>query len=98
LPSINGLIYTQYSRNDLEMVTFNNDASVFDLQTYRASVGIHNPYVRDTDGSLFSVYEVLVPPSYFILDQQGIVRYRTDDIPNFDADAIKTKVDELVGL
>jgi len=88
----------QYSRNDLEMVTFNNDASKFDLQTYKASMGIQNPYVQDTDGSIFSAYEVALPPTYLILDQDGIVRYRTDEIPNFDVDAMKQKVEELIGF
>ena len=80
------------------MITFNKDASAFDLQTYKTSLGIQNPYARDPDGSLFDSYEALDPPTYLILDQDGIVRYRTDGEDNFNVNAMKQMVDELLGF
>jgi len=95
---INGRIYSQTGRNELEIITFNNDGSDAELQNYRAMMGIENPYVRDNEETVFDAYEVNGPPTYIIIDQEGTVQYRSDGIPNFDIDAMRAKVDELLGL
>jgi len=43
--------------------------------------------VYDADGSVHKLYEVgssygNIPPTYVIIDQQGVIRYRTDDTFN----------------
>ena len=84
MPSIEGIIWSSYSENDLAIIAFNSDApSISWLQNYVAGKGLTYPFVYD-DGSIFDLYQVgsafqNIPPSYIIIDQNGVVRYRTDD-------------------
>lgn len=67
---------------------------------YSIGRGITYPFVFDEESSLFDSYQVgpqfgNTPPTYVIIDQQGIVQYRTDDRFN-RYDEMKDKIEELL--
>ena len=54
------------------------------LLNYRAQKGIAFPMIDDEGSGLFVLYRVgsiygKLPPTYLIIDQGGVVRYRIDD-------------------
>jgi peroxiredoxin len=78
----------------------NNSSSVSWLQDYVKQSGISYPFIFDSDSSLFSAYQVgfgfgNLPPTYIIIDQQGIVQYRIDNQYNRFQE-MKDKIDELL--
>ena len=69
------------------------------LKNYVAERGLSYPFILD-DGCIKTLYQVgasygNIPPTYLIIDQQGTVRYRTDDMLN-QFDNMKTKIQELL--
>lgn len=83
MPSIEGIIWSSHSSEDLAIIALNSDAPAITwLQNYVAEKGLTYPFVYD-DGSIFNLYQVgntfqNIPPTYIIIDQNGVVHYRTD--------------------
>ena len=95
LPAIYGLIWLQYSQDDLAVIAINNTSSVQWLQVYAGQRGITYPFIYDTSSSLFNTYQVNTPPTYIIIDREGIVQYRIDDQFNKYFE-MKDKIEELL--
>ena len=102
LPSIEGLIWAAFSAEDLAIIALNTDASIAWLLNYVGEKGLTYPFVFDDGGSIFDLYQVgslfgNSPPTYIIIDQDGVVQYRTDnEYQTFDAmhDMIETLLEE----
>ena len=66
------------------IVGVNSSSSTSWLQIYKGQYGIAYPFVFDSRNDLLKLYQVgsafdNFPQSYFIVDKNGIVRFRTDD-------------------
>ena len=100
LPSIEGIIWNDFSPDDLAIIAFNADASISWLQNFVASRGLTYPFVFDEGGPVFNLYQIgsffgNIPPTYIIIDQDGVVRYRTDN--EYDTfDAMHEKIETLI--
>ena len=78
----------------------NNTSSATWLRNYRGQTGISYPFIYDQKSDLNRLYEVggsfgNNPPSYFIVDKAGIVRYRVDQKYNRFVE-IKAVIDTLL--
>jgi peroxiredoxin len=86
LPSVQWVIHASFASEQLTVAAINQTSSVSWLDDYAKFNGIFYPFVFDGQGKMHKDYEVgpgytTDPPTYIIIDQQGIVRYRTDGKP-----------------
>lgn len=100
MPSVQWQVYAAFSHDSVAVLGINKSASVAWLKSYSGQRGISYPFIYDTDGSLFNLYEVgasfgNIPPTFVIIDTKGIVRYRIDDTFN-KAPEMAAKVRELL--
>jgi hypothetical protein len=82
------------------MLAVNNTSSRNWLLGYQSSRGITYPFAYDSTSVLFNLYQVgsaysNTPPTYIVIDQEGIVQYRTDDYKGH-TEEIKMKIKELL--
>jgi peroxiredoxin len=102
LPSIEGIIWASYSSDDLAVIAINADASIAWLQNFIGEKGLTYPFIFDDGGAIFDLYQVgsvfgNAPPTYIIIDQDGVVQYRTDnEYDTFDdmVDTIDTLLED----
>ena len=83
MPSIQWIIYAAFSPDRVAVVGVNNTSSVVWLKNYRGQTAISYPFVFDQQSDLFRLYQVggsygNLPPTYIIIDKNGIVKYRKD--------------------
>jgi peroxiredoxin len=81
------IVAPNFTADQLTIIGINKSSSVSWLQMYRAQKGISYPCIYDAHGDIFKQYQVgpsygNIPPSYFIIDTTGIVRYRIDNTLN----------------
>ena len=100
MPTIHGLIWQQLPQESIAILAVNNTSSVTWLLNYSNQRGIGYPFIYDEYSSLFNSYQVgpsfgNTPPTYVIIDQQGVVQYRIDDRFNQYFE-IKSKIEELL--
>ena len=98
MPSIQWLINAEFNPNEIAIIAVNNSASVQWLANYRGMYAISYPFVYDSN--LFNLFQVgssfgNFPPTYIIIDQDRIVKYRTDDVTDKIED-MKNKILELL--
>lgn len=84
MPSVQWLIRTQVSNDSLKILAVNVTSSSVWLQNYANQRGITCSMVYDNQGVLTKDYEVgaaygNTPPTFIIIDPQGIIRYRIDN-------------------
>jgi peroxiredoxin len=84
LPSVQWLIPTQIPQDSLTIVAINASSSKAWLKNYAGERGISYPLVFDAQGKMYKDYEVgaaygNTPPTFIIIDPQGVIRYRIDD-------------------
>lgn len=68
-------------------MALNSTSSESWLNAYRGQTGIQYPFLYDAGGTIHQLYQVgsqfgNIPPTYLVIDRQGIVRSRTDDMLN----------------
>ena len=78
------IVGSEFSSDHLAIIAINNTADKPWLLNYVAQMGLLYPFIFDQQSELFDLYQVNAtignaPPSYFIIDQEGIVRYRIDN-------------------
>ena len=76
-------MYAAFSHDSLAVIGVNSSSSAGWLNTYSTQKAITFPFIYDQTGSLFNSYEVgatygNIPPTFVIIDANGIVRYRID--------------------
>lgn len=94
------MIAESFSRDSLSVLAVNNTSSVTWLDNYRRQRGISYSFTFDTNSALFNLYQVGAsygnyPPTYIIIDQNGIVRYRIDKEYNH-FDEMKKTIQDLL--
>lgn len=94
-------IRIEISDADLEILAICNTVDDTWLNDYKAQAGIFYPFIYDAESRIFNDYQVggtygNYPPTYLIVDQNGVVQYRIDSI--FDRiDEMKTTIMSLLG-
>jgi peroxiredoxin len=88
------------SEEDVAIIGINNTSSANWLQVYAGQRAISYPFIFDGASDLFNLFEVgaayrNVPPTYIIIDQNGIIQYRIDDT-FYKIDEMKEKIEELL--
>ncbi|MFH0991591.1 MAG: redoxin domain-containing protein [bacterium] len=73
-----------FSPEQLTILGVNTTSSTEWLLNYRTQSGITFPFAYDQKSELFTKYKIggtygYYPPTYIIIDQNGIVRYRIDN-------------------
>ena len=90
----------EQSPDSVAIIAFEDKSSIAWLENYVSSRGITYPFVYDPDATVFDLYQVgnaygNIHPSYIIIDQEGVVRFRIDT--EFDRFAdMKNKIEELL--
>lgn len=84
MPSVQWLIRAQIPKDSLTILAVNASSSSAWLQNYAGQMGIAYSLVYDVKGVLYKDYEVgtaygNIPPTFIIIDRQGVIRYRIDD-------------------
>jgi len=102
LPSVQWLIRTQISYDSLTILAVNASSSATWLKNYASEKGISYSLVYDGKGVLYQAYEVgatygNTPPTFIIIDRQGIIRYRIDDQFNRESEMRDTIRQWLAG-
>jgi len=82
------------SPDSLVIAAVNNTSSVAWLNNYRGQTAITYPLIYDDSSTIFKAYQVgaeygNAPPTYVIIDPNGIIQYRTDDKFNRTAEIIE---------
>lgn len=100
MPSVQAQVYSRFSHDSVAVIGVNKSSSTTWLNTYSVQKAVTYPFIYDQTGLLFTLYEVGVeygntPPSYLIIDTNGIVRYRVDAHYNKIAE-MAIKVRELL--
>jgi len=84
LPSVQWVIRVSFTASQLTIAGINQSSSASWLTNYASQRGISYPFVYDSQGKMHKDYQVgtsygNAPPTFIIIDQQGVVRYRIDD-------------------
>lgn len=100
MPSIQWTLRVEFSEEDVAIIGINNTGSVNWLRAYTGQKAISYPFIFDGSGELFNLFEVgpaygNIPPSYLIIDRNGIIQYRIDDT-FYRTDEMKEKIEELL--
>jgi len=69
-------LYGKYRRKGLEVVAVNVGQKKEVVRTFAAEMGVTYPLLIDTDGKSAALYGVTDVPRTYVIDRNGIVRYR----------------------
>jgi len=94
------VIRVSFTANQLTVAGINQSSSASWLSNYASQRGISFPFVFDSQGKMHQDYQVgtsygNAPPTFVIIDQQGVVRYRIDDKFN-RADEMRELIQNLL--
>lgn len=100
MPFVYGLIWLSYSHDDISVIAIENLSSIEWLRNYVEGRGITYPFIFDEESDIFNTYQVgsqfgNTPPTFIIIDKEGIIRYRTDNEYDTIWD-MKSKIEELL--
>jgi len=100
LPFVYGLVWLSYPQEDIAVIAIENLSSVNWLRNYAQGRGITYPFIFDENNDIFDSFQIgsefgNTPPTFIIIDREGIIQYRTDN--EFDTIwDIKSKIEELL--
>ncbi len=75
MPAMENL-YSRYRRKGLEILAVNIGQRKEVVKSFAADLGVSYPILIDTDGKSASLYGVTDIPRTYVIDRNGMVRYR----------------------
>jgi peroxiredoxin len=74
----------EFESNGLIVVCINSQNSLLDMKELIAKNSVTFPYLRDSNQDVAVSFEVMMKPEAFLIDGEGIIRYRgqIDDHPD----------------
>ena len=75
MPAMDGL-YGKYRRRGLEILAINVGQKKETVKAFAAELGVSYPILLDMDGKSAALYGVTDVPRTYVIDRNGVVRYR----------------------
>lgn len=69
-------VQREFSHQGLLVVGINSQSSLDEMKRFTAQYQLDFPYLRDSNQDVAISFEVMMKPEAFLIDSQGIIRYR----------------------